>query len=93
MASPTEAHAQYLITQSFPTGKFRDTAPNKPPFRWSFAPMVYRFAGADTLDVALVVRAAQVNGQGSPGTLVGLADVALTLGRVTSDRDFTAIRS
>jgi len=88
LVTPTGSFHKYLVIQGFPTGKFRDTAPNKPPFRWSFAPHLHRFAGADSLDVALVVRGSIINNIAA-GTIVGLAEIDLTIGRVDSDRDFT----
>lgn len=87
--TPDANFPEYIAVAGFPTGKFRDTAPNKPPFRWSYAPHVMRFAGGDSLDVALVVRGTTVNNI-NLGPIVGLADVSLTIGRVDSDRDFTA---
>lgn len=77
---------EYDVEQSFPTGTFRDTAPNKPPLRWSFAPHVKRFRRGEALDIALVVRGDQINGQ--TGTLAGYASVAVTLGLSNSEADF-----
>lgn len=77
---------EYDVEQSFPTGTFRDTAPNKPPLRWSFAPHVKRFRRGEALDIALVVRGDQINAKN--GTLAGYASVAVTLGLSQSEADF-----
>ena len=79
----------YAIVQSFPTGTFRDTAPNKPPLRWAFAPHTLRVRDGETLDVSLVVRRAQVHNLGGAGQLVGLADFALTLGLTENTVSYT----
>lgn len=78
----------YYVKSGFPTGTFRDTAPNKPPLRWSFAPHVARFTYGETFDIALVVRRAQVHALGSAGELACLIDVACTVGLSRSAADF-----
>lgn len=68
---------EYIAVESFPTGDFADTTPNKITPARTFAPFVYTFRSGTTLDVALVVSRAHVNGQ--TGTIIGMVDVRLVL--------------
>lgn len=79
---------EYFVQAGFPTGTFRDTAPNKPPLRWSFAPHVARCTLGETFDIALVVRRSQINALGSAGELACLINVACTVGLSLSAADF-----
>lgn len=80
---------RYFVVQSFPTGTYRDTAPNKPPYRSSFAPHVARITENDSLDCALVVTGSQING--ASGIIVGMANVRMTIGLTESRADFKEV--
>src|SRR6185503_5956489 len=56
-----QAIADYIAVFGFPTGKLNDTTPNKVSEVRAYAPFVNRITQGETLDIALVVRAAQAN--------------------------------
>lgn len=63
----------YLIVQSFPSGKINDVAPSKLiPLRRSL-PVIERFNPGDTLDVALVLDRNQANDAADGTAIVGYA--------------------
>ncbi len=86
-SSPSPAHTQlfgidesipeYIAVESFPTGDYADTTPNKITPARTFAPFVFTFRSGTTLDVALVVSRQHINGQN--GTIIGMVDVRMVL--------------
>ncbi len=74
----SQRHSPYIFSTGFPSGKLTDTVPAKTWLRVSFAPYIYRVARGTTIDVALVIRRAQITGQ--TGNINGLARVAIDVG-------------
>lgn len=78
-----ERPPEYIDIYSFPPGKLNDTTPPKLYKERSFKPYIHRFAQGERLDVALVVRRAQITGK--TGKIWGGVTVNFDLG-LTRDR-------
>ncbi len=80
----------YFAVLRFATGTYADNPPFRTTQQRPFSGNAARFVQTESLDVALVLDRAYVDGLAAPGVVVGHAEVAMTLGVRVPGSPFTA---
>lgn len=83
---------QYLLVQSFPSGAWNDTTPQRLYVPRTFSPAGIRLRTGSTLDVGLIVNGTQIKAasDAAPRLICGFADLSLHVATLNQDIPFSS---